>query len=92
MNDFDPVAFAIDNPPGRTGYKSALDTREVRDWLPKMVAAYEVGKIKTWDWGNILDALRGLPRGEGFPKEGKSLKAFVSRELPDLFERIAKAR
>jgi hypothetical protein len=87
--DFDPVAFAVANPPKGSGHKSRLDTPKVRAWILALCDAYEAGKLERWDWVHVAKVIRS---GDPSMPAESAVRDFVLSKMPEVADRIAKAR
>lgn len=89
MTDFDPVAFAIENPPAGSGVRSRFAQPRVEGWIESLVKAYEMRQLDRWDWCHVSKVLR---QGDPTLPKDAALRDYIVSKRPDLFERITKAR
>jgi hypothetical protein len=88
-DDFDPVAFAIDNPPGGSGVRSRFAHPKVEGWIESLVKAYEIGQLERWDWVHVSKVLR---QGDSSLPKDAALRDYITSKRPDLLERITRPR
>jgi hypothetical protein len=88
-DDFDPVAFAIENPPAGSGVRSRFANPKVEGWIESLVKAYEMGQIERWDWVHLSKVLR---QGDPTLPKDAAFRDYIISKRPDLHERITQAR